>query len=129
MSQGISVDPNRKMKTECKKEEKRLTTHQTRTRVTVPRRVTSHRRDGVRQKKNKRTNSRNDGKNNKRDQTECTATHDVKSTDRRGRARGRLSPRSDITKYLEKARSISSKRPRPDSPTLDLNQRPLVQEN
>ncbi|GFR82342.1 hypothetical protein ElyMa_005948000 [Elysia marginata] len=74
-------------------------------------------------KKNKKSKSRNDGKNNKRKQTECTTTHDVKSTDTRGRAKGRLSPRSDITKYLEKARSISSKRPKPDTPTLDLNQR------
>ncbi|GFR92390.1 hypothetical protein ElyMa_002617100 [Elysia marginata] len=47
MSQVTTEDPNRKIGTE----EKMLTTHLTRTRVTVPKLVTSHPRDGVRREK------------------------------------------------------------------------------
>ncbi|GFR66097.1 hypothetical protein ElyMa_003675600 [Elysia marginata] len=60
----------------------------------------------------------------RKDSAESQTPRESDTTDRRGRTKSKKGLQADITKYLEKARSLSNKRYKPDSPTLKNEQRP-----
>ncbi|GFS04748.1 hypothetical protein ElyMa_006503700 [Elysia marginata] len=78
-------------------------------------------------KKSKKTNTsieKTSSPTVRKDSAESSTPRESDTTDRRDRAKNKKGPQADITEYLEKARSFRKKRYKPDSPTLETEQRP-----